>query len=97
MTVHICISIQTVLLKYLLAAIRVFLDITLQAWHPCIWVLPFFSADIFKLSQVGWGALLHSYSGKKTYLNPLELPGFLHKMVIKFDLIFRTFTTLECA
>uniref|UniRef100_A0A673ZKN5 Uncharacterized protein n=1 Tax=Salmo trutta TaxID=8032 RepID=A0A673ZKN5_SALTR len=34
----------------------------LQAWHTCIWeFLPFFSADPFKLCQVGWGALLHSY------------------------------------
>ena len=28
------------------------------------------------------------YSGKKKYVNPLEIPGFLHKLVIKFDLIF---------
>ena len=28
------------------------------------------------------------YSGKKKYVNPLELPGFLHKLVIKFDLIY---------
>ena len=28
------------------------------------------------------------YSGKKKYVNPLELPGFLHELVITFDLIF---------
>jgi hypothetical protein len=34
----------------------------LQAWHNCILeCLPFFSTDPLKLSQVGWGALLHSY------------------------------------
>ena len=26
------------------------------------------------------------YSGKEKYVNLLELPGFLHKLVIKFDL-----------
>ena len=28
------------------------------------------------------------YSGNKKYVNPLDLPGFRHKLVIKFDLIF---------
>ena len=31
---------------------------------------------------------LKIYSGKKKYVNPLELPGFLHKLVITFNLIF---------
>ena len=31
---------------------------------------------------------LRMYSGKKKYVNPLEIPGFLHKLVIQFDLIF---------
>jgi hypothetical protein len=42
--------------------LNLFVGMTLQAWHTCIWeFLPFFSADPLKLSQVGWGALLHSY------------------------------------
>jgi queuine/archaeosine tRNA-ribosyltransferase len=28
------------------------------------------------------------YSGKKKYMNPLEILRFLHKLIIKFDLIF---------
>ena len=28
------------------------------------------------------------YSGKKKYVNPLELPAFLHKLVIQFYVIF---------
>uniref|UniRef100_A0A8C7QPK4 EF-hand domain-containing protein n=1 Tax=Oncorhynchus mykiss TaxID=8022 RepID=A0A8C7QPK4_ONCMY len=39
--------------------------------------------------QVGSAQTLYcsplTYSGKKKYVNPLELPGFLHKLVIKFD------------
>ena len=31
---------------------------------------------------------LHPHSGKKKYVNLLVIPGFLHKLVIKFDLIF---------
>lgn len=30
----------------------------------------------------------HMYSGKKKFVNSLELPGFLHELVMKFDLIF---------
>jgi hypothetical protein len=30
----------------------------------------------------------NTYSGKKKYVNPLEIPGFLHKLAIKCDLIF---------
>ena len=35
------------------------------------------------------------YCGKKKYMNPLELAGFLHKLVIKFDLIFILVTTID--
>lgn len=34
------------------------------------------------------GTVIHEYSGKKKYVNPLELPGFQHKLGIKFELIF---------
>ena len=36
-----------------------------------------------------------NYSGKKKYVNPVELPGFLHKFVIQFDLIFVLVTTID--
>jgi hypothetical protein len=32
---------------------------------------------------------------KKKYVNPLELPGFLNKLVIQFHLIFIEVTTIE--
>ena len=35
------------------------------------------------------------YSGKKKYVNPLELPGFLHKLVIQFHLLFILVTTID--
>jgi hypothetical protein len=31
---------------------------------------------------------LNTFSGKNKYVNPLEVPGFLHKLVFKCDLIF---------
>ena len=31
---------------------------------------------------------IFKYSGRKKYVNPLKLPGFLHKLVITFDLTF---------
>jgi hypothetical protein len=41
--------------------------------------------DWLGLARLYFGSL---YSGKKKYVNLLELPGFLYKLVIKFDLIF---------
>jgi hypothetical protein len=40
-------------------------------------------------------AMYCTYSGKKKYVNPLELSGFLLKLVIKFDLIFIPATTVD--
>ena len=38
---------------------RVFLGMTLQAWHTCIWEVSPFSS--LKVCQVVWGVSLHSY------------------------------------
>jgi hypothetical protein len=39
---------------------RVFLGMTLQAWHTCIWGVSQSSLQILSSCSVGWGALLHS-------------------------------------
>ena len=46
-------------------------------------------SDVQKLfSVIGNDGRNIIYSGKKKYVNPLELPVFLHQLVIKCDLIF---------
>ena len=35
------------------------------------------------------------YSGKKKYVNPSDVSGFLHQLVIQLDLIFIQVTTID--
>ena len=38
---------------------------------------------------------INTYSGKKKYVNPLELPAFLHEFVIILDLILIQVTRMD--
>ena len=45
-----------------------------------------FTCNAASAERAWWACRTTAYSGKNNYVNPMEIPGFLHKLVIKFDL-----------